>query len=253
MQRKKNSNLGRETLIIKMKQETLDIIVPCYNPPDNWEIHLVEHYHKLKETLHAHRLNLILVNDGSTKNFDTAKVNSLQTAIPEIQIINMPSNKGKGAALRKGIGPAQGHYQIFTDVDFPYTIDSILKVFQALTSGSNVALGYREPSYYMKVPLFRKVLSKILRWTLKSIFKLPITDTQCGLKGFDKKGKELFSLTTIDRFLFDLEYVKLISNNKAIAVTPVIVELREGVQFSRVNIKVLLMEMANFIIIALKR
>ena len=54
-------------------------------------------------------------------------------------------------------------------------------------------------------------------------------------------------------FLFDLEYVKLISDNKDIAVTPVIVELREGVQFSSVNIKVLLMEMANFILIAFKR
>lgn len=236
-----------------MQRETLDIIVPCYNPSDNWTQHLTEYYIKLKDVLHAQSIHLILVNDGSTKNFSTAQINFLEAEIPDIQIINSYPNKGKGAALRKGIATAKGKYQIFTDVDFPYTIESIFKIFKAIQSGSNVALGYREPDYYQRVPIFRKVLSKMLRWTLKAIFKFPITDTQCGLKGFDNKGKELFSMTTIDRFLFDLEYVKLVSNDNSISVTPVTVVLRDGVEFSSVNIKVLLMELVNFIIIAFKR
>lgn len=236
-----------------MQRETLDIIVPCYNPTANWEQHLAKYYHRLKEVLHAQSLHLILVNDGSTKNFGKAQVKYLQTEIPDIQILNSQPNQGKGAALRKGIASAKGRYQIYTDVDFPYTIDSIVKVFQTLEAGSNVALGYREPNYYERVPIFRKILSKLLRWTLKSILNLPITDTQCGLKGFDNKGKELFSKTSINRFLFDLEYVKLVSNEKSITATPVIVELREGVEFSKVNIKILLSEVVNFIILTFKK
>jgi hypothetical protein len=84
-----------------------------------------------------------------------------------------------------------------------------------------------------------------LRWMLRHVLRQPIDDSQCGLKGFDHSGKALFLETTIDRFLFDLEFLMLAKNR--VKVTPVQVELREGVVFSKVGWKVLAAEGKNFI------
>ena len=95
----------------------------------------------------------------------------------------------------------------------------------SLESGADVCLGYREEDYYASVPWFRKGLSESFRFVLKTILKFPITDTQCGLKGMGKKGKSIFMETRIDRFLVDMEFIKLAVNQNA-NIKPVVVSLR---------------------------
>jgi glycosyltransferase involved in cell wall biosynthesis len=174
-----------------------------------------------------------------------SQVERIKAAIPEMKFLEYPNNKGKGHALRTGVQNSKSELTIFTDVDFPYETDSVVEVYRQLCNGTDIVLGYREQDYYAKVPLFRRLLSRGLRWVLKSMLKLSITDTQCGLKGFNKSGKQLFLATTIDRFLFDLEFVMLSSKDPTISTEPVLVRLRDGVVFSKVNLKVLLVELAN--------
>jgi hypothetical protein len=57
--------------------------------------------------------------------------------------------------------------------------------------------------------------------------------------------------TTIERFLFDLEFLMLA--NGRVAITPVPVELREGVVFSKVGWKILATEGKNFLWLLLRR
>jgi hypothetical protein len=56
--------------------------------------------------------------------------------------------------------------------------------------------------------------------------------------------------TTIDRFLFDLEFLMLAKNK--VKVTPVKVTLRDGVVFSKVGLKTLWVEGLNFLQILMK-
>ena len=86
----------------------------------------------------------------------------------------------------------------------------------------------------------------MLRWMLKRILRLKITDTQCGLKGFNAKGRTVFLQTGIDRFLFDLEFIFLASKTPNLRIEPVPVTLKPGIQFSHVSIQVLLAESMNF-------
>ena len=86
---------------------------------------------------------------------------------------------------------------------------------------------------------------------LRNVLKQPIDDSQCGLKAFDNTGKALFLQTTIDRFLFDLEFLMMAGNS--ITVSPVPVELRPGVVFSPVNWKVLATEGGNFLKLLLRQ
>lgn len=230
----------------------LDVIVPCYNPLPGWERILADAFARFCELAQVPNARMILVNDGSTRNVSETEIVYLRQAVSQFEFVSYQENKGKGEALRQGVARAAAETMLFTDIDFPYTIDSMVRMHQALKAGADVALGYRNTAYYEKVPWFRKQLSRFLRWMLKRVLRLPITDTQCGLKGFNQTGRTYFLQTSINRFLFDLEFVQLVATKSNVRVEPVQVALRDDVTFSKVNLRILLREAANFVGLLLK-
>lgn len=190
-------------------------------------------------------MELLLVNDGS-RSFDLAAARRFFSQEPAIQITGYEFNKGKGHALRYGVQQAQGEFVIYTDVDFPYTEESFVAVYQSLLAGNEVAMGIRNSEYYTHLPQARVRVSKLLRWFIRTLLRIPTDDTQCGLKGFNAKGKEMFLATTIDRYLFDLEFV-FMSARKKLRIAQVPVTLRQGVQLSKMNWQILLQEFGNFL------
>lgn len=233
---------------------SLDLIIPCYNPPKNWHLNLKTRLAELKALLPDVTMHIILVNDGSKTGVTTKQLNDLKLELNHFNFIALDKNYGKGYALRTGVNLAKSNLQIFTDIDFPYTNQSILGIYNALQNGSDVALGNRKEEYYNHVPAARSFISKMLRAVLKNILRLPITDTQCGLKGFNNKGRLVFLTTEINRFLFDLEFVRLVTKKqKKLLVTPVEVQLRPDVEFSKMNYKVLVGELFNFIQLLFKK
>lgn len=192
-----------------------------------------------------------MVNDGSTQMVSEADFQLLQQAIPTITIISYSENRGKGYALRQGVEHSASDFYIFTDIDFPYTLESMLAVEEALLGQGGIAVGHRDQSYYGKVPLFRKLLSQSFRWFIKRLLSLPVEDSQCGLKGFNNAGKEVFLNTTVDRFLFDLEFLVLANGKVPVYAVPV--QLKEGIEFTTMGAKILWTESRNFLKILLKR
>jgi|SRR6185437_1223442 len=228
-------------------EKVLNIIVPCYNPDTGWEMIVVEKFNELKAALPGTKIKMILVNDGSVTGVDEAMINYIKSRIEPFQVIEYHENKGKGYALRQGVKTADGDFYIYTDIDFPYTIQSMAEIFRCLLNGADVVVGIRESEYYSKVPVRRVIISKLVKSLIRYLLSTPITDTQCGLKGFNRKGRSIFLQTTINRFLFDMQFVKLASNNKSISVRPQIVYARPGIVFSHMNYKMLLGESVNFI------
>lgn len=192
-------------------------------------------------------VHLIVVNDGSP-NENAASIFTRLTEIePDARVISYPDgvNRGKGYALRRGVHFSTADYLLVTDADFPYTIESMRHITATLVDKGGIVAGNRDTAYYDKVPFFRRLLSKGLRWLLRHVLRQPIDDSQCGLKAFDASGKEIFLETTIDRFLFDLEFLMLA--NGRVQVTPVPVALRPGVVFSQVGWRILATEGRNFL------
>jgi len=76
---------------------------------------------------------------------------------------------------------------------------------------------------------------------------MPITDTQCGLKGFKKLVAPVFLSTTVNRYLFDLEFVRncFIANKFRVKAIPV--SLNENVHFRSMNYRILFSESVSFI------
>jgi glycosyltransferase involved in cell wall biosynthesis len=232
----------------------IDIILPCYNPANGWVNNIVAAYEELKLQLPSTNIHLILVNDGSSKGISTNLIDALKKQIPSLQYIEYAQNRGKGYALRQGVAAAQAPFCIYTDVDFPYTTSSIIKIIQTLVvNKSDIAAGVKDANYYHHVPAFRRFISKLLRKSTASILRLKVADTQCGLKGFNEAGKKVFLETTIDRYLFDLEFVYLASGNNNINIVPVEIELKPNVLFSSMRAGVLFTEARNFIKILFKK
>lgn len=233
--------------------QCIELVVPFYNPPLGWEVTVSDRIKRLQASFPSHLIRLILVDDGS------APQHALEQAFEKLHaeglvqsLIRLPINQGKGQALRRGIAASKADFVLYTDVDIPYDIPSMVAVIRQLEAGSDVVLGYREQDYYASVPWFRKGLSELFRFVLKGILNFPITDTQCGLKGMNRMGKEVFLETTINRFLVDMEFIKQAVRRKALRVTPVVVHLREGVSFSRMGFAVLFQEGLNFMKLLLR-
>lgn len=223
----------------------LTIVLPCYNPLPNWHVNVAANISRLQQKLgNANAIELIVVNDGSTNShFTEEAIVYIKQHVLNGCAIDFKKNRGKGAALRSGIAEAKGDYIIYTDIDFPYTDESFLQVFDALKN-CDIAIGTRGESYYANVPIARAIISKLLKWFIKLAFKIPTNDTQGGLKGMHKKVVPVFLNTKINRYLFDLEFVYLASRGGLkFALVPV--TLRPNLAMSKMNWKILLGESSN--------
>lgn len=231
----------------------LDLILPCYNPLGNWEEEILESLKAIDQLSPGIQINIILVNDGSSPTLSPEKIERLTNQIAHFTFIDSQPNKGKGHALRVGIQQSQHQICMFTDIDFPYTAESFYSLYKALLEENcEVAVGIRDNSYYAQTPFSRKLVSKLFKTLLKTFFRLKIADTQCGLKGFKQTGKSLFLQTTINRYLFDLEFIKLASRKVPKQIRGIPVELKEGVVFSKLNTRILLQEGWSFLRIFFK-
>lgn len=225
----------------------VSVVLPCYNPPPGWEQTICAAYKSFCDSIDV-PVELIIVLDGLCPGVTTDDEILLNKFIPRLNIVKYETNKGKGYAIRKGVSVAKGDIIIYTDIDFPYTASSILSVYKTLRNGdADVAVGVKNEAYYEHVPLVRKIISRILRFLIRLFLSMPITDTQCGLKGFKRSVAPLFLQTTIDRYLFDLEFVRNCFRSKKITVKAIPIALNEHVHFRKMNYRILLTEAVNFI------
>jgi glycosyltransferase involved in cell wall biosynthesis len=231
-----------------MENVYLSIVLPCYNPLPDWAPTIITAMQELKQRLPQVVFQLIIVNDGSSKAIPAADVAAIDAAVEDFEYIHYTENRGKGYALRQGIQAVRYDYCIYTDIDFPYTTDSFVALFERLQAPElDVVAGVRDAHYYQHVPPFRKFISKVLRFFIKLLLRIQITDTQCGIKGFNAAGRAVFLQTEIDRYLFDLEFIFLVSNNKHLNISSIPVALKPEIVFSKVNLKVLLTESRSFV------
>lgn len=232
-----------DTTMLTSTAPLLSIVLPCYNPATDWIEQIERALLSLKKFYGS--IELIVVNDGTPQlNLNTLK-NRIEKVCP-VKCVAYETNQGKGYALRAGVQNASGKYIVYTDIDFPYTQQSFLSIIEQLQKGADVVLGTRGNEYYEGLPAMRVRMSKILRWCIRTFLRLPTDDTQCGLKGFNEKGKQVFLSTTINRYLFDLEFVFLAARNSVnIQMTEAI--LRPEVQLRKMNWKILLQEFGNFL------
>lgn len=185
----------------------LSVIIPVYNEEKRISLTLSETVKYLRKKKYL--FEIIVIDDGSTDN-TLKEVLKLKKKIPEILVEKLEKNKGKGAAVRKGMMLAQGKYLLFMDADNSTKINEIEKFLLKIKEGYQIAIGSRdlkESILNPPQPTIRRILGKIFRLLAHLICGTwQIKDSQCGFKLFTKKaGKEIFPCSKIDGFAFDVE------------------------------------------------
>jgi glycosyltransferase involved in cell wall biosynthesis len=151
---------------------------------------------------------VLVVNDGSRD--ETAGLVLARTKVnPALRLIENPGNRGKGYSVRNGMLNASGEILLFTDADLSAPIGQASKLFAAVESGADVAVGSRwlQPDLQThRQSLLRQFYGRSFNLVLRLLLGLRFKDTQCGFKAFRRSAaQKLFAMQTIEGWGFDAE------------------------------------------------
>jgi len=132
-----------------------------------------------------------------------------------VNLIVLPSNQGKGSALRTGFKACNSEFVAFLDADLDIHPSAIVRAINLLSSSENssVACAYGSKFHVdskVDYPLVRRVASSFYRQLVKLMFGLYVEDTQTGVKVFryDELDTAL-AHSKENRFLFDVELMAI--------------------------------------------
>lgn len=227
-------------------KRNIDIILPCYNPNLGWEYVIVSKYKELESSWNELVFHLHIVNDGSVFGFKESSIEYLVKNISNLQVISYLKNKGKGFALREALKKCHSEMYLYTDYDFPYSLESISNVIATLLEGADIVIATRQKEYYNNLPLLRRVVSYLFRLCNRYLLRMKYPDTQAGLKGFSTLGKTILLSTNINTYLFDWEFIYRACKNSSIRITDLEVDLRENVIFSNLTLSCYFIEFISY-------
>jgi glycosyltransferase involved in cell wall biosynthesis len=155
---------------------------------------------------------IVVVNDGSRDN-TAALVREAAARNPAVRLIENPGNRGKGYTVRNGMLNATGDLLLFTDADLSSPIEESARLFAALNSGADVAIGSRwlqRELQTLRQPWYRQIFGRAFNLFLRTVLGLSYKDTQCGFKAFKRGAAHaIFSRQLVERWGFDPEVLFL--------------------------------------------
>ena len=131
------------------KHQDTTLLIPAYNPSDGWELFFYNRYIDFCRAIDQN-VNVVLINDGSSKDIKDA-VEFLKTKLGNhFSYLSYNQNKGKGFALKFGARSSHSAAYIFTDIDFPYSTESMKNIWTEIQLSNGIVIGQRETNYYNK-------------------------------------------------------------------------------------------------------
>lgn len=174
----------------------------------------------MKSNVLGLRKEIVVVNDGSTD--DTFKILS-KIKSPQLKIITLKKNKGKGYALRIGFKYSTGDIIIVQDADLEYSPKEFPKLLKPILSGkSNVVYGSREMSgKNIHSSVVFHAGGRLVTFVTNVLYKSNLTDEATGYKVFNAKLLKKIKLKCV-RFEFCPEITaRILKFNEKIVEVPI--------------------------------
>lgn len=195
-----------------MLLKTLSIIIPLYNEANT----IIAILDKINSVVLSNQIEkeIIIVNDCSTDNSKTLVEEYIESnTVINIKLINQNKNRGKGAAIQKGIKSASGEFLIIQDADLeydPYEYNDLLK--PVISGNADVVYGSRfMGSNPHRILFFWHTLgNKFLTFLCNMVTNLNLTDMETCYKLFRTSYVKSLNLKE-NRFGFEPEVTIKIS------------------------------------------
>ena len=168
----------------------LTILMPCLNEAETIAV-CVE-----KAMAFLRRANIkgeVLIADNGSTDGSQAIAEQLGA-----RVVPVPS-RGYGAALLGGIAAARGAYIIMGDADDSYDFSALDLFVERLRAGDELVMGNRFAGGISPgaMPILHRILGNpILSYIGRVLFKIPVRDFHCGLRGFNVEAIRRLQLVT---------------------------------------------------------
>ncbi len=183
----------------------LSVIIPTYNKQE-YISKTIEETEKVLNDLNLEH-EIIVVDDGSTdKTYEEAM--RVCNLYPNTRVSHYIPNGGKGQAIKYGFYKTSGDLVLFLDADMdlhPRQIKTFLDIMEK--TNADVVIGSkRHPDSKIIYPNQRKFLSRGYQMITSFFLKLPVSDTQVGMKLLKREVLDkVFPKILVKKWAFDVE------------------------------------------------
>jgi dolichyl-phosphate beta-glucosyltransferase len=179
------------------------IVIPAHNEQNRLPSTLEKIFHFLKQQ--SFSSEVIVVENGSTDNTH-AIAQQFASQYENLRVLQ--SEKGKGAAVQRGMLAAQGGYRFMCDADLSMPVEEIVKFIPPKLEDFDIAIASREAKGAVRFnePSYRHWGGRGINLLIQTLILPGLNDTQCGFKCFrGEVVKEIFSRQTLLGWSFDIE------------------------------------------------
>lgn len=183
----------------------VSVVIPAFNEAVHIERTLAETVAAMEEL--GRPYEVIVVDDGSDDG--TAELVAEAAAeLPRVRVVGHGVNLGKGSALIRGAVAALGDLVLFVDADLEVHPRQFALLHEELETRSlDVAIGSKlHPGSQIEYTSYRRFLSLGYYLLVRLLFRLPVRDTQTGLKLYRADAlRRVLPRLVVKRFAHDLE------------------------------------------------
>lgn len=181
---------------------------------------------------------IVAVDDGSSDD-TLAEIERAAREFPGVVAARNPYNMGKGMALRTGFDRSSGEIVVFLDADLDLHPSQIRRLLDVLDEGPYdiVTTSKHHPDSKLDYPFRRKAASWCYYLFIKTLFALPVRDTQTGLKVFRRKVLEdVFHRLLVKKFAYDVELLaSAVRFGYRVREYPVVLDFKRELKWGRIR------------------
>ena len=176
----------------------LSVIVPVFNE----RVTVAEVLRRIRAVELPVEIEVIVVDDGSSDGTD-----KVLAALGDstVRVINHPQNRGKGAAIRTGMGAVRGDLVLVQDADLEYDPADWTKLLDPILKGkARVVYGSRFTGERKNMLPLHWIGNRFLSLVTNVLYSSTLSDMETCYKLFDAKVLEGITIQS-DKFDFEPE------------------------------------------------